>query len=378
MHYFIYPEKDTFISSNPRIRSLNNGADEILEIEKSNVFIKTNNFTYMSSSVSASVSSSVLTSSMSTTQSVYLSRALLQFDVSAFSASIASGEMVEPKFTLNLKTVDAIQLPSRYTIVARPISGSWEEGTGRRYADVKPDGVTWDYRSSDGTKQWTTPGGDYYTDVSSSQNFAYQSSDVKMDITDIVMEWISGSIENNGILVHQFDETSSVEMGSIKFFSKNTNTIYSPYLDASWKDVTYTPNTSSILTDISNQKVVSINNMSPEYSQGCVIRFNVKARDKYPKKTFQKWPNQNVPFSDYLSSYSLPSSSYFSIKDFDTHETIVDFDEHTKISADASGSFFYINSSGLPQERFYKMSIKVTENDNVNIYDIPTPFKIRR
>lgn len=378
MHYFIYPEKDTFISSNPRVRHLNNGGDEILEVEKSNVFVTINNFTYVSSSISGSVTQSILTSSMSSTQSVYLSRTLMQFDVQPFSSSISNGTMIDPKFTLRLKTVDAIQLPSRYTVVVRPISGSWEEGTGRKFAEVESDGVTWDYRSGDVSKKWTNPGGDYYTSVSCSQNFEYESSDIKMDITDIVMSWISGSIENNGILLHQFDETSSMEMGSIKFFSKNTNTIYSPYLDVSWDDSNFSPQSASILTDIFDRKSVYINNMSPEYSQDSIVRFEVKSRDKFPKRTFQKWPNQNVPFNDYLFSYVLPSSSYFNLRDYNTNEIIMDYDDHTKISANSSGSYFHLNLSGLPQERFYKISIKVTENDNVNIYDIPTPFKIRR
>ncbi len=378
MHYFIYPEKDTFVSSNPRVRHLNNGADEILEVEKSNVFVTINNFTYVSSSVSGSVTSSVLTSSMSSTQSVYISRALLQFDVAPFSESISNGSMIDPKFTLRLKTIDAIQLPAKYTILSRAISGSWEEGTGRRYAEVESDGVTWDYRSGDVNQKWTVPGGDYYTNISASQNFEYESSDIKMDITNIVMEWISGSIENNGIIVQQLDETSSMEMGSIKFFSKNTNTIYSPYLDVSWDDATYTTGSSSVLSDISNQKTIYINNMSPEYSQDSIIKLDVKSRDRFPKRTFQKWPNQNVPFNDYLSTYILPENSFFSLKDYNTNESIIEYDDHTKISANESGSYFYLNLNGLPQERFYKVTIKVTENDNVNIYDIPTPFKIRR
>lgn len=378
MHYFIYPEKDTFISSNPKIRELNNGSDEILEIEKSNVFVTINNFTYLSSSISGSVTQSILTSSMSSTSSVYISRTLMQFDVQPFSESIANGNMVDPKFTLTLKTVDAIQLPAKYEIVAYPLSGSWEQGTGRRFADVEFDGTTWDYRSGNTSEKWTSPGGDFYTTVSCSQRFEYESSDIKMDITDIVMQWISGSIENNGILLKQFDETSSIEMGSIKFFSRNTNTIYSPYLDVSWDDSQFVPESSSILTDIFDKKSVYINNMSPEYSQESIVKFDVKSRDKFPKRTFQKWPNQNVPFNDYLSTYILPSASYFSLKDYNTNEVIIDFDDHTKISANVSGSYFYLNLNGLPQERFYKISIKVTENDNVNIYDIPTPFKIRR
>ena len=379
MHYFIFPEKDSFISSNPSIRSLNNGFDEVLEIEKSNVSKITNNFTYLSSSISGSVTSSILTSSFSTTQSVYLSRALLQFDIDSFSSSISSGELVNPKFTLNLKTLEASQLPSRYTIVAHPISGSWEEGTGRKFAEVESDGVTWDARSSDSTELWSSAGGDFYQNISDSQSFSYQTSDIKMDVTNIVMQWISGSIENNGIILSQLDETSDMVIGSIKFFSKDTNTIYYPYLDVSWDDSTYVTGSSSVvLKNIYDQKVIYINNISPEYSQGSIIRFNVSARDKYVRRTFQKWPNQNVPFNDYLFTYTLPTSSYFNIRDLNTNETVIDFDDSTKISADISGSYFHINTSGLPQERFYKFSIKVKENDNVNIYDIQTPFKIRR
>lgn len=79
-----------------------------------------------------------------------------------------------------------------------------------------------------------------------------------MDITPIVMSWISGSIPNNGLMLIHSDELQSTGSGFVlKFFSKDTNTIYSPYLDMMWDDVTSTFNTGSIFTSSINISTIN-------------------------------------------------------------------------------------------------------------------------
>jgi ABC-type multidrug transport system fused ATPase/permease subunit len=57
-----------------------------------------------------------------------------------------------------------------------------------------------------------------------------------MEVTSMVLGWLNEEIENNGLILMHSDESSSVEYGTLKFFSKETNTIYSPYLDVAWDD----------------------------------------------------------------------------------------------------------------------------------------------
>jgi hypothetical protein len=121
------------------------------------------------------------------------------------------------------------------------------------------DGVSWKYKDFNNSDMWyntytssarppidfiTNPttatssfaygGGTWYTS-SASQTFNYQTSDIDMDVTNIVMSWISGSIPNNGFILISSDELQSTGSGfTLKFFSRDTNTIYYPYLDVMW------------------------------------------------------------------------------------------------------------------------------------------------
>ena len=97
------------------------------------------------------------------------------------------------------------------------------------------------------------------------------------------------------------------------------------------------------------------------------------ARDLYPKKSFQRL--QTV----YLDTKYLPTSSYYAIKDNESDEMVIDFDDCTKISLDDNGNFFVLDTTGIPQERFYRILIKCEFDDNeVSIYDDGAVFKITR
>jgi hypothetical protein len=73
----------------------------------------------------------------------------------------------------------------------------------------------------------------------------------------------------------------------------------------------------------------------------------------------------------YANSKALPSSSYWSIKDLDTEEIIVDYDtSYTKISCDSSGNYFNVYMNGLEPERYYKVLIKsVFSNNETIVFD---------
>jgi len=448
MHYFLYPTKDTTISNDPSYMFKNMGLDEILEVEK---IISTNScsststypvlITYTSSSIellsgsmassydSGSTDPSVVSSSYrlvsgEITAGSVLSRALLNFDLTEVSKSIASNDIyrpVNPKFYLNLKVCESNEIPVKYTLAAYPVSQSWEMGTGYKHdGQIHPDGANWKF--SDGySKPWYTgslidcsgggvwwlesgsigygtgyadapyvTGSTYYEDCPTSpyvppvpgpipyvtgsytcyQNFDYQTSDVRMDVTTIVNAWLTGDIQNNGLILMHSDESSSIDYGKLRFFSKETNTIYSPYIDIAWEDATISTGSADPIQI--RDAVVNMKNMAKEYKFGSILRMDVSSRKRYPVKTFT---NKS---SDYLTPYYLPSSSYYQIKDAESEDTVIPYDTFTRLSFDGGGNYFMLDTTGLPQERYFKVEIRTEQSGSVLTFPIPTAFKISR
>jgi hypothetical protein len=81
-----------------------------------------------------------------------------------------------------------------------------------------------------------------------------------------------------------------------------------------------------------------------------------------------------------LNNKVLPTTSYWSIKDLDTEETIIDFDTtYTKISADSQGNYFNVYMNGLQPERYYQLLIKtVLTNKEVLVLSQDYYFKVIR
>lgn len=209
-----------------------------------------------------------------TADTKFVDRSLLQFNLTAISASIADGTITSPRFFLKVKIADEFQLPITYTVYALPISQSWNMGNGFFSDGGSDSGVSWIFRDNNDGTPWysgsvTTPrpaidfinnpgiisasflygGGTFYTSSWCSQSFNYETSDIDMDVTRMVLTWLSGSIPNQGMMLIHSDELQSTGSGFLlKFFSRDTNTIYFPYLDVMWDDVSGTFSTGSIST----------------------------------------------------------------------------------------------------------------------------------
>jgi len=209
----------------------------------------------------------------------------------------------------------------------------------------------------------------------SSQAFSYTTSDINMDVTNIVKGWLCGCVPNEGMILMTSLELSGIDNinGTIKFFSKETNTIYSPYLDVSWDDSVY--NTGSMVPlGGYNPYTVVVKNLNKEYKFGSLIRINVFAREKSPLKNFIKGTQQ----SQYLSSSLLSSDTYYAIKDNESENMVVDFDDYTKLSCDGSIHYFNLDTTTLPVARYYRLLIKTTINGEVKIFDNGNIFTITR
>lgn len=208
------------------------------------------------------------------TSTKFVDRTLLQFDVTAISASLAEGGITNPSFVLRVRVCNEIELPITYTMYAVPVSQSWNMGNGYLSDGGSDTGVSWDYRDNNVGTTWYSQslsgsrpsidfinnpslatasfaygGGTFYTTSFCSQSFNYESADINMDITPMVMSWLSGSIPNQGLLLLHSDELQTTGSGFIlKFFSRDTNTIYSPFLDVMWDDMSGSFNTGSFMT----------------------------------------------------------------------------------------------------------------------------------
>lgn len=307
MHHFIYPSQDTYITNRPHeLDTKNFGVDEILQVGTQNNLVAyvatTKDYTYVSqifnhvgvqyfngtftgSVTGVSVSSSAYlngahSSSFFTvdnfmgtitsgsqiclygtasgvdtrqektrqykTQS-FTDRALLQFDLTAISNSISMSQIVNPEFHLKVKVCNEYQLPIDYTIYAFAVAESWVMGNGYMSDGGSDEGVSWIYRDYNGGTPWMTDGGTLTGPVCS-QSFHYKSADIDMDITPMVNYWLQNPSENFGLALVSSDEYNPTGSGFIlKYFSEDTNTIYSPLLDVMWGN-DWVFNTGSFIT----------------------------------------------------------------------------------------------------------------------------------
>jgi len=338
------------------------------------------------------------------------SRILIKFDTTEISKSISNGSITsDVTFKLKLKTTQASELPVDYTVYGYAISQSWNMGIGRFSTGGDLVGASWNNKTESGSLWYVSgsnittgtsasinEGGTWYNTVPltyqyksssfctssfsgssliCSQSYDYTTSDINMDITSIVKGWICGCVPNEGIILISSLESSTTNGidSTVKFFSKETNTIYQPYIDISWNDSIYTTGSMVPLTGIVPYTVV-MQNLSKEYKFGSIPRINIFAREKFPLKNFTKGYQQN----SYLSSSLLPSASYYCVKDNESENIVIDFDDNTKLSSDGNIHYFKIDTTGLPVERFYRILIKTTFNNQTDIFDNGNIFKITR
>jgi len=323
----------------------------------------------------------------------YNSRFLIDFgsEINALSASIVSGQI--PKIAkhadsasvhLVLKAADASDLLHSYTLKAFPISESWNNGNGN-YSDdpITKFGASWYYRTSDdiedywatgsahskgqmGTTETVYGGGTWVTGsgYEASQSFQNESPDVRMDVSDITNKWLSSNLSNNGFIVKRTyaDEISGEVLGSLKFFGRESHTIFVPRLEVAWNDTTFA-NTSS--AEISADTYVPyIKNIKYEYRTSEIKKVRIGVRPEFPEKAFQT-------SSFYLTGERLPTSSFYSIIDSVTDETIIPFDTTaSKIDCDANGSFFRLRMDSFMPERYYKIMLKIERgSDDIQTFD---------
>jgi hypothetical protein len=390
--YKLFPTKDATLYS--LFPNMNTGLDEIVEATETS-------FAYA-------------------TPNPQTSRFLINFsedeidDVLDNKAKVTSGSVSQSQFLnnnywkANLQCFIATStgLQANTTVECYPVSGAWDMGTGRYLDDpISTNGTSWIWRtfSGSGGAQWKTSsyspcvtasyntsyavagGGTWYTGspnlwfnsntypITSSVTFGfYENKDLNLNVTNIIRARSTGSIPPDGFILKQeveFINNKDVQP-ELKYFSRDTHTIYPPALQISWRDFIF--NTGSSTQTILNTLPATItlaNNPGTFYSQS-YNRFRVNARPEYIPPL---WQTSSV----YTNNFYLPTASYYAIKDLDTNEYVVEFDNlFTQLSADASSSYFDVYMNGLEPERYYAILIKSDIAGTVQVFDNQYYFKV--
>ena len=324
----------------------------------------------------------------------YNSRALLDFDYTAISQSIVALGYNPNQFTYNLKLflTEANEIPLNYTLYCYPISDTWSMGVGR-YGDYPQTttGTSWYYRNTadDISTSWSTgsfankvtgswsvtPGGaTWYTSSVASQSFSYTTSDVNMDVTSIIRGVQSGSYSFNGLIVKKSlaDEQSVNIFNSLKFFSKDTHTIYVPVIEACYDESVYAGILPTINTD-GEINIIPINFKS-SYTEKSTPLLRISARPRYPVDTY-------TTQSGYLTRYALPTGSQYAIFNAQSDDVVIGFSNFTNISDDGTSNYIKLNLDSFQPERYYRLLVKVPNSGSPNtyeVYDDKWIFKVTR
>ena len=377
MHYFTFASQDTYISSGSnRITGVtktdqNFGQDQILEVKKE----------FFNDSFD------------------YPTRTLVQFDLTTVSKSVADGTITSPSFYLRLYEAEGNQEQTLdYTLAALAISQSWDEGVGKGGDNPKTiNGCSWENRinkpnisalkwsgSKDGSTFPHALGGATHSLSSSTQIFSNQSPDVEMDITAMTNGWISGStaggFENYGLLLRfsGSEETDSTTFGQLKFFSKQTHTIFSPKLEVRWDDhIIATGSATGSLPALNvagtEDNYLYVKQLKNKYKETDKVKFRVGARKRYITKSF------STSVQTVSQSFVPEGSGSYAIRDVATGENIIPFSDFTKLSCDVSGSYFTQWLNTFEPNRVYKIMLKLkTDDGNQQIFDEDFEFKVKR
>lgn len=332
--------------------------------------------------------------------SLLKSRAVVKFDMTEISASLSkySKTVNDCKFILQLYTDQAKNLPTDYTIAVKMLGQDWNNGTGY-LNDATTDGVCWNTPASgsswiSGSQQieigtsdlyisGSGTGGNYlyYSGSSTapvlvtSESFSYRTTDLNIDVTNQIKIWLSGSnnnsIPNYGFLIQysDADESNTSVSGYVRYFSRETHTIYVPRITMYWDNSSFTTGS---LPAANLESYLIYTDVKPSYKDTEISKIRIYARDKYPQKSpTNLFPIQTVKY--------LPSASYYSVLDAATDEVIIPYDNiYTKLSCDSTSNYTYIDMNGFMPERYYRLQLKIVDGFTEQYIDDQIYFKVVR
>jgi hypothetical protein len=329
-----------------------------------------------------------------------IARYLIQFDTNEIQ-DIFNNKILGRSSSIYLKNfiAEAQGINQSTKLEIRAVAQEWNNGNGYTLdSPIVEDGTSWEFALYSGSGAWSMGGsnsggaftgsytssfasqggGNWYTSSTYliTESFALRNvKDIEVNTTNIVNAWYSSSLPNYGFIVKltgslEFNPSEYVQP-IFKFYSVDTNTIYPPTLEFRWRDY------STVLTGSATGSIVSTSNIKMSLAENpgvffpeSINRFYVNVSPLYPTRAYQT-------SSLYTNLNYLPTASYYAIKDLDTNEYVVNFDNnYTQISSDGTGNYFDVYMSGLEPERYYKILIKSTIQGSTIIYDDSYYFKV--
>ena len=188
---------------------------------------------------------------------------------------------------------------------------------------------------------------------------------------------ISSSVSSSIVETTVNHILQSGEAEDLKFFSRQTNTIYSPKLELRWDD--HLPatgsNTGSLTAlDLSGQTENYVYQLHKResYKETETVKFRFGARKRYIDKSF------TTSVQTVSGSYFAEGSASYSVIDMATNEDVIPFSAYTTMSCDPISPYFTQDLNTFEPNRAYKVLVKVKHNDGqVIVYDDDFEFILR-
>jgi len=350
MYYFLTASKDASIFLQQPTQ--NTGLDEILEVSK------------------------VYYGSLKDT-----ARSLIKFDTDSLSSKLSDGSVTMSVAEMVLRETEPTEIPLSYSLEINPISQSWEMGNGTRFDDISTSGCTWNYRDSgsnwlptnvpnsgSATGSFDGKGGMWYTASQATRSYDYESSDLIVDVSSSFSFWLDEGYSNEGFIIkHESQkEDNDIDYGQLKFFGKETHTIYQPKVRIGWDDSRYETGSLQALPE---EYKISLKRLKKSYRAGGRYDIEVFARELYPQKTFQNT-------FGYSTGSLLPTSSFYQIKDNESDDIIIPFGEYSKLSTYGNKSRISLDLTNFEVNRSYKVELKVEISGSSEYFDDDYIFEV--
>lgn len=312
------------------------------------------------------------------------SRILLQFSNEEISTYLTKYNVASASYFLKMNSVTIDELPIDTTLEIYAVSESWNAGNG--FFDSNPEttnGVSWKFKTAADIDLWDTNtlnskyfyvsgGGTWVSESLIKKTLLEKEKDLFIDVTSIFSKYETAQYQNNGILIKYTSsfENSQYPYARLQYFSRNSNTIYSPKLFLVWDDSSFSTGS---LTELNlDNEVVLYSKLNQEYNQSDITKIRIKCRPKYIQKTYSTQ-------SQYLQNYYLPDTAYYEVRDSVTNDIVVPLNTTgSKLSCDENGNYFIFDMSNLQQERYYKFVYKIIKDNVELLIDPDQYFKVVR
>ena len=350
MYYFLTASKDASIFLQQPTQ--NTGLDEILEVSK------------------------VYYGSLKDT-----ARSLIKFDTDSLSSKLSDGSVTMSVAEMVLRETEPTEIPLSYSLEINPISQSWEMGNGTRFDDISTSGCTWNYRDSgsnwlptnvpnsgSATGSFDGKGGMWYTASQATRSYDYESSDLIVDVSSSFSFWLDEGYSNEGFIIkHESSkEDNDIDYGQLKFFGKETHTIYQPKVRIGWDDSRYETGSLQALPE---EYKISLKRLKKSYRAGGRYDIEVFARELYPQKTFQNT-------FGYSTGSLLPTSSFYQIRDCESNDIIIPFGDFSKLSTFGNKSRISLDLTNFEINRSYKVELKIERTGSAEYFDDDYIFEV--